>query len=29
MEMLDVIAAENFLQLLDLLVLGVDGEVEP
>ena len=29
MELLDVVAAENFLQLLDPLVLGEDGEVEP
>ena len=28
MELLDVVAAENFLQLLDPLVLGDDGEVE-
>ena len=29
MEMLDVVAAENFSELLDPLVLGVDGEAEP
>ena len=29
MEMPNVVAAENLLQLLDPLVLGVDGEVEP
>ena len=28
-EVPDVVAAENFLHLLDPLVLGVDGEVEP
>ena len=29
MEVLDVVAAENFSQLLDPLVLGEDGEPEP